>query len=76
MQIRKFGPEMIFINKIYVMFINVRLKLLLIFQTQFISTLAAFLPGTVRWRKILEAVRAALRTRDPSSRGRRSPTKA
>ena len=76
MQIRKFGPGMIFINKIYVMFINVRLKLLLIFQTQFISTLAAFQPGTVQWRKILEAVRTVLRTRDPSSRGRRSQTRA
>ena len=67
---------MIFINSIHVMFINVRLKLLLIFQTPFISTSAAFLPGTVLWRKILEEVRTALRTRDLASRGRRSQTRA
>lgn len=47
MQIRKFGPRMIFINILsHVMFINVRIKLLLIFQTPFTSTLAAFRPGT------------------------------
>ena len=73
MQIRKFSPGMIFINfLIHVMIINVRLKLLLIFQTPFTSTLADSRPGTAQSRTILGEVKMTSETRRPSSRGRRS----
>ena len=77
MQIRKFSPGMIFINfLIHVMIINVRFKLLLIFQTPFTSTLAVCRPGTAQWRTILGEHQMTSGTRLPSSRGRRSSTRA
>ena len=77
MQIGKFSLGMIFINFIiHVMFINVRFKLLLIFQTPFTLTLAASLLGTAQWRIMLGVVKMTSETRRPSSRGRRRLTRA
>ena len=77
MQIGKFSLGMIFINFIiHVMFINVRFKLLLIFQTPFTLTLAASLLGTAQWRIMLGVVKMTSETRRPSSRSRRRLTGA